>query len=82
MREECLDVASGHGRFDRESLGHPSGDLVAVRSAVQNGPHERGGRVQLVNAPTRPIEDHDFTLDISYGETGTRLQRHGGVTIP
>jgi len=74
LREECLDVASGHGPFDRESLGDPSGNRVAVRSAVQSGPHERGGHVQLVNAPTRSVEDHDFTLDISYGETGTRLQ--------
>ena len=68
-----MDVASGHGGFDRETLGDPRSNLVAARPAVQSGPYEGGSRIQLVNTPTRSIEDHDFTLDVSYREAGPGL---------
>jgi hypothetical protein len=40
LLEERLDVACCHGCVDRETLGHPRSDLVAVRLAVQRGPDE------------------------------------------
>jgi len=76
LLQERVNVSRGHSGFDGEALGHARGDLVAVRPAIQGGPDERGRRVQLVNAPTSPVEHHHFTLDVSNREVGPWLEIH------
>jgi len=71
--EERSDVPRGHRRVDVEAFGNLRGDLVACRAAVEQGPDERGGRVEVVNALARPIENDDFSIDASHGEAGPRF---------